>query len=130
MDTIIKHYGFLKSIINNQGSVFTSKFWFLICYFFGIKQKLSIIYYLQTKSQIERYNDTIEIHPHIFTNWDEKTEKSSYPWRNLCITSPKMKTLIIHLSNSTMAIIFTCFLRIKLMLTQDLTPSMNWQKYR
>ena len=48
IDIVVQYHGFLDSIINNYGAVFTSKFWFLLCYFFDIKRQLSITFYIQT----------------------------------------------------------------------------------
>ena len=40
IDIMIRYHSLLDFIITNQGSLFTSKFWSLLCYFSGIKQKL------------------------------------------------------------------------------------------
>ena len=45
IDLVVKYHAFLDSIITNKSSLFTSKFKSLLCYFFGIKQKLSIAFY-------------------------------------------------------------------------------------
>lgn len=37
LHVIMQHHNLLDSIFTNQGSVFTSKFWSSVCYFFGIK---------------------------------------------------------------------------------------------
>lgn len=37
INMVIKHYGLRELIISNLGSLFTSKFWYLLCYFLGIK---------------------------------------------------------------------------------------------
>ena len=52
--TVARHYDLPDSIVSNCGSVFTSKFWSLLCYFLRIKQKLSRAFYPQTDGQIER----------------------------------------------------------------------------
>lgn len=44
INVTIQHHDFLDSIITNQKSVFTLKFWFSLCYFFGIKRRLSNIF--------------------------------------------------------------------------------------
>ena len=46
LDVLIWHHGLLNSIVSNRGLLFNSKFWSLLCYFLGIKQKLSIAFYL------------------------------------------------------------------------------------
>ncbi len=54
IDMVVCHHGFAKSIITDQGLLFTSKFWSLLCYFLGIKKKLSTVFHLQIDGQTER----------------------------------------------------------------------------
>ena len=51
---IVWHHGLSNLIVSNRGSVFTSKFWSSLCYFLGIKRRLSTAFHPQTDSQIER----------------------------------------------------------------------------
>ena len=37
IDVVIWHHGLSDSIVTNRGSLFTSKFWSLLCYFLGVK---------------------------------------------------------------------------------------------
>ena len=37
LNMVVQHHGLLDSIVSDKGSLFTSKFWSLLCYFFGIK---------------------------------------------------------------------------------------------
>ncbi len=37
LDVVVPHYGLPDSIVSDQGSVFTTKFWSSLCYFLGIK---------------------------------------------------------------------------------------------
>lgn len=60
IDMVVWHYGLLDSIVTNRCSLFTSKFWLLLCYFFSIKRRLSTTFHLQTESQTKRQNSTIE----------------------------------------------------------------------
>ena len=48
IDVVIDHHWVPESIITDQGSLFTSKFWSLLCYFLGIKKKLSTAFHPQT----------------------------------------------------------------------------------
>ena len=48
---VICYHSFSNLIITNRGSLFISKFWLLLCYFFGIKYWLFIVFYLQIDSQ-------------------------------------------------------------------------------
>lgn len=71
LDMVVQYYGLSDSIIINQGSVFTSKFWSSLCYFFGIKQRLSTAFYLQTDGQIKCQNNLIEAYLQAFINFDQ-----------------------------------------------------------
>ena len=62
IDIILRHHDTLKSIINDRDSLFTLKFWFLLCYFLDIKRRLSIVFHLQTDEQIKRKNSKIEVY--------------------------------------------------------------------
>ena len=46
IDVIIRYYSLLDLIIINQKSLFISKFWLLLYYFLGIKQKFFTTFYL------------------------------------------------------------------------------------
>ena len=46
INVVVRHHSFLDSIFTNQGSLFTSKFWSLLYYFLGIKQRLSTAFHL------------------------------------------------------------------------------------
>ena len=48
IDVVVRHHGLADSIITDWGSLFTSKFWSLLCYFLGIKQRLSTAFHPQT----------------------------------------------------------------------------------
>ena len=50
----MRYHSLSKLIITNQGLLFISKFWLLLCYFFNIKWKLSITFYLQIDNQIKK----------------------------------------------------------------------------
>ncbi len=56
INVVVRHHGVLESIVTNQSSLFTSKFWFSLCYFLGIKRKLSTAFHPQTDGQTERQN--------------------------------------------------------------------------
>lgn len=60
INMVVKYHNLLNSIVFDKGSLFTSKFRLLLCYFFGIKYKLSTSFYPQTKGQIKRQNITIK----------------------------------------------------------------------
>ena len=60
IDVVICHHGLPNLIMTDRGSLFTSKFWSLLCYFLGIKRRLSTVFHTQIDGQIERQNSTIE----------------------------------------------------------------------
>ena len=60
LDMVVRHHGLPDSIVSDRDSLFTLKFWSLLYYFLGIKQRLSTAFYPQTDSQTERQNITIE----------------------------------------------------------------------
>ena len=68
IDVVVRHHGVPESIVTDQGLLFTSKFWFLLCYFLGIKKKLSTAFHPQTDGQTERQNSTIEAYLRAFVN--------------------------------------------------------------
>ena len=60
IDVVMRHHNLLNSIVIDRGSLFTSKFWSSLCYFLGIKWRLSTAFHPQTNGQTERQNSTIE----------------------------------------------------------------------
>ena len=51
LDVVVRHHGLPDSIVSDRGSLFTSKFWSSLCYFLGIKRRLSTAFYYQTDGQ-------------------------------------------------------------------------------
>ena len=47
IDIVVHHHGLLDSIMTDKGSLFTLKFWSLLCYFCGIKRRISIAFHPQ-----------------------------------------------------------------------------------
>ena len=70
IDVVVWHHGLPDFIIIDWGSLFTSKFWFLLCYFLGIKRRLSTAFYPRTNGQTERQNSIIEVYLRAFMNWE------------------------------------------------------------
>ena len=71
IDVVVRHYGLPNSIVTDRGSFFTSKFWSSLCYFLGIKRKLSTAFHPQTDGQTERQNSTIEAYLRAFINFEQ-----------------------------------------------------------
>ena len=60
LDIVVWHHKLLDSIVTNRGSLFTSKFWLSLCYFLGVKRKLSTMSQPQIDSQTKEQNSIIE----------------------------------------------------------------------
>ena len=69
INMVIRYHGVPESIVIDQGSLFTLKLWFLLCYFLDIKTKLSIAFYPQTNSRSKRQNSMMEAYVRAFVNW-------------------------------------------------------------
>ncbi len=68
IDVVMRYYRVSESIVRDCGSLFTSKFRSLLCYFLGIKKKLSTTFHPQTDGQTERQNSTMEAYLRAFVN--------------------------------------------------------------
>ena len=71
IDVVVRHHDLPNSIITDWGSLFMSKFWSSLCYFLGIKRRLSTAFYPETNSQIKRQNSTIAAYFKVFVNWEQ-----------------------------------------------------------
>ena len=60
IDVVVRHHGLPDSIVTDRGLLFTSKFWSSLCYFLGVKRRLSTAFHPQTDGQTKRQNSTIE----------------------------------------------------------------------
>ena len=59
IDVVVRYHGLSNSIVTDQGSIFISKFWSLLCYFLGIKWRLFTAFHPQIDSQTKRQNSTM-----------------------------------------------------------------------
>ena len=57
--------------MTDRGSLFTSKFWSSLCYFLGIKWRLSTAFHPQTDGQTGRQNSTIKAYLWAFVNFEQ-----------------------------------------------------------
>ena len=71
IDVVVRHHGLPDSIISDRGSVFTSKFWSLLCYFLRIKRRLYNAFQPQTDGQTEKQNSTMEAYLRDFVNYEQ-----------------------------------------------------------
>ncbi len=70
INVVVRYHGVAESIVTDRDSLFISKFWSLLCYFLGIKRKLSTAFYPQTDGQTERQNSTMKAYLRAFVNWE------------------------------------------------------------
>ena len=54
INIVVRYHGLPDSSVTDRSLLFTSKFWSSLCYFLGIKRRLSTTFYLQTNGQIKR----------------------------------------------------------------------------
>ena len=71
LNMVIWHHSLSNSIVSNHGSVFMSKFWFLLYYFSSIKQSLSTTFYSQINGLTKWQNCTIEVYLRAFVNYKQ-----------------------------------------------------------
>ena len=71
IDVVVRHHGLPDSIVTDRGSLFTSKFWSSLCYFLGVKRRLSTAFYPQTDDQTEWQNSTMEAYLRAFVNFEQ-----------------------------------------------------------
>ena len=71
IDMVVRHHSLPNSIISDRGANFTSKFWSSLCYFLGIKRRLSTAFHPQTDGQTGRQNSTMEAYLRAFVNWEQ-----------------------------------------------------------
>ena len=119
INVVVRHHGLPDSIFIDQELLLTLKFWSLLCYLLGIKQKLYIAFYSQTDGQIKRQNSIIKAYIWAFVNFEQKIRHGFFLWRRLLITTPKMPSLATYLSSSIADIIFTFLIKKILTLAQN-----------
>ena len=71
IDVVVRHHGLPDSIISDREVIFTSKFWSSLCYFLGVKRRLSTAIYLQIDGPSERQNSTMEAYLRAFVNFEQ-----------------------------------------------------------
>ena len=71
IDMVVRHHSLPDSIISDRGAIFTSKFWSSLCYFLGIKRRLSTAFHPQTDGQTERQNSSMEAYLRAFVNFEQ-----------------------------------------------------------
>ena len=86
---IVCHHGLFDSIVTDRGSLFTSKFWSSLCYFFGIKRWLSTAFHPQTYGQTERQNSIMETYFRAFVNFKQNNWARLLPMAEFAYNNAK-----------------------------------------
>ena len=89
IDVVVRHHGLPDSIVTDRGSLFTSKFWSSLCYFLGIKRRLSTAFHPQTDGQTERQNSTMEAYLRAFVNFERNDWARLLPMAEFAYNNPK-----------------------------------------
>ena len=79
INIVVQYHGVPNSIISDQGAIFTSKFWFLLYYFLGIKQQLSTMFPPPTNRQTEWQNSTVKVYFYAFVNLEQNDRAQLLP---------------------------------------------------
>ena len=79
INVVVRHYGLPYSIIINRKSLFILKFWSLLCYFLGIKQRLSTAFHPQIDGQTKGQNSIIEAYFWAFVNFKQNNWAWLFP---------------------------------------------------
>ena len=89
IDVVVRHHGLPDSIVTDRGSLFTLKFWSLLCYFLGIKRRLFTAFHLQTDGQTERQNSTMEAYLQAFVNFEQNNRARLLPMAEFTYNNAK-----------------------------------------
>ena len=89
IDMVMQYYSLLDSIIIDQGAIFTSKFWFLLCYYFSIKRQLSTMFHPQIDRQTKQQNSTIGACLCAFVNWEQNDWARPLPMAEFAYNNSK-----------------------------------------
>ena len=89
LDVVVWHYGLADSIVTNRSLFFTSKFWSSLCYFFGIKRRLSTAFYLQTDGQTKWQNSMMKAYLRAFANFEQNDWARLLPMAELAYNNAK-----------------------------------------
>ena len=89
IDAVVRYHGLPESIVTDRGLLFTSKFWSSLCYFLGIKRRLSTAFHPQTDRQTERQNSTMEAYLRTFVNFEQNDWAQLLPMAEFAYNNAK-----------------------------------------
>lgn len=70
-ESLVQWITFSKYIVSDRDKLFTSEFWQTMCYYLGIKRRLSTTAHPQTDGQTERQNQMLEHFLWCYTNYEQ-----------------------------------------------------------
>ena len=97
LDIVIRHHGLPDSIVTDRDSLFTAKFWLSLCYFFGIKRRLSTAFHPQMDGQSEGQNSAMEAYLRAFVNFKQNDWTRLLPMAEFAYNNAKMLAPVICL---------------------------------
>ena len=121
IDVVVRHHDLSDSIIIDRGLFFTSKFWLLLCYFLGIKRRLSTAFYWQTDGQTERQNNTIKTYLRAFVNFEQDNWARLLPMAEFAYNNTK------NASIGHTPFELNCGYHPCISYEEDLDPRSNWE---
>ena len=89
LDVVVRHHGVPNSIVSDRGSLITSKFWSSLCYFLGIKRRLSTAFHPQTDGQTKHQNSTMEVYLQAFVNFKQNNWARLLPMAEFAYNNAK-----------------------------------------
>ena len=89
LDMVVWHHGLPNSIVLDRSLLFTSKFWSSLCYFFGIKRRLSTAFHPQTDGQTKCHNSTMEAYLRAFVNFKQNDWAKLLPMAEFAYNNAK-----------------------------------------
>ena len=114
LNVVEHHHGLPNSIVSDQGTVFTSKFWSSLCYFLGIKRRLSTSFHPQTDGRTKRQNSTIEAYLRAFVNYQQND------WARLLLMAEFAYNNAKNASTGHMPFKFNCGYHPRVLYEEDL----------
>ena len=116
IDMIMRYHSFPDLTVTNRGLLFISTFWLLLCYFLGIKRRLSIAFYLQINGQTEKQNSTIEAYLRAFVKFEQNDWARLLPVAEFAYNNAK------NVSTSYIPFEFNCRYHLCIFYEEDFDP--------
>jgi transposase InsO family protein len=89
---IVQTHGLPNSIVSDQGSLFTSKFWIHIMRALGITRNLSTAFHPKTDGQMARVNAIMEQYLWAYCNYQQDNWKQLLPITEFCYNNTQSET--------------------------------------